>query len=88
MRLSVFDQENTSKDSLSKIKTSLYEMNNLLGEDKDLEGKFSNIVELKKSIRDFNVFIDSFDFFLGNQKEVKHLVIFQSPANLAVTGGK
>jgi hypothetical protein len=63
-------------------------MNRLLTENEDFEGNFEDIEELKQNIRNFNNFIDSFDFVLGNQKSTKHIIIFQNPYNLSATGGE
>jgi len=87
LNLTIFDKENTTKDSLAKIKSSLYEMNAQLG-DKMLDEKIVDQKDLKKNIRDFNDFVDSLYVILGNQKQTKHLVIFQNPYNLTATGGK
>ncbi len=87
LSLSIFNQENTTKEALTKLKAALYSINELLN-DSSLDQKVADREELKKNIRNFNNLIDTFNSIFGNQKVSKYLVIFQNPYNLSATGGE
>ena len=96
--LAVLNKNNNNKDTIQKIKTDIADINKQLNKvDTILQQSPHNVklgydvVDIKvltKNLRNLNDFIDTLDWLLGNQKTMRHLVIFQNPYNLSATGGE